>query len=68
MLQAVSGPAQFQVRTSETILARSANTCATRFDRFDSLLGSIGTRCMCHRASPCNFSHGLDWGRDSSDL
>eukprot|EP00969_Alexandrium_andersonii_P071948 3175236-Alexandrium_andersonii.AAC.1 len=29
------------------------NAGVARFDRFDSLLGSIGTRCTCHRAPPC---------------
>eukprot|EP00969_Alexandrium_andersonii_P033374 1457274-Alexandrium_andersonii.AAC.1 len=29
------------------ILACSMNVGVTRFDRFDSLLGSIGTRCVC---------------------
>eukprot|EP00969_Alexandrium_andersonii_P028867 1260371-Alexandrium_andersonii.AAC.1 len=31
---------------------------ATRFDRFDSLLGSIATRFMCHRVPPCEFPSG----------
>eukprot|EP00969_Alexandrium_andersonii_P292907 12945306-Alexandrium_andersonii.AAC.1 len=40
---AVSGPAQFRVRTPEGSLACSSNVGATRLDRFDSLPGSIGT-------------------------
>eukprot|EP00969_Alexandrium_andersonii_P027861 1215849-Alexandrium_andersonii.AAC.1 len=51
--EVISGPAQFQVRTPEAILALSIYIGATRFDRFDSLLGSIGTRFMCHRVPPC---------------
>eukprot|EP00969_Alexandrium_andersonii_P039028 1711162-Alexandrium_andersonii.AAC.1 len=30
----------------------SINAGATRFDRFYSPLGSIGTRCSCHRVAP----------------
>eukprot|EP00969_Alexandrium_andersonii_P269132 11895177-Alexandrium_andersonii.AAC.1 len=33
--------------------ACSISAGAARLDRFDSLLGSIGTRCMCHRVPPC---------------
>eukprot|EP00969_Alexandrium_andersonii_P273323 12080528-Alexandrium_andersonii.AAC.1 len=51
-VQAVSGPAQFQIRTPRAILACSMHVGATRFDRFDSLPGSIGTRCTCRRAPP----------------
>eukprot|EP00969_Alexandrium_andersonii_P224774 9926932-Alexandrium_andersonii.AAC.1 len=51
-VEAVLGPAQFQVRTPTAISAFSNIVDATRFDRFDSLLGSIGTRCTCHRVSP----------------
>eukprot|EP00969_Alexandrium_andersonii_P148866 6582147-Alexandrium_andersonii.AAC.1 len=53
--EAVSGPAQFQVRTPETSLAVSINVGATRFDRFDSLLVSIDTRFPCHRVPPCRW-------------
>eukprot|EP00969_Alexandrium_andersonii_P223423 9868526-Alexandrium_andersonii.AAC.1 len=52
MLLSVSGPEQFQVRTPDAVLAFSVNGCTARFDRFDSLLDSIGTRCMCHRVHP----------------
>eukprot|EP00969_Alexandrium_andersonii_P079882 3521626-Alexandrium_andersonii.AAC.1 len=31
----------------EAVFACSINADAARFDRFDSLLGSIGTRCIC---------------------
>eukprot|EP00969_Alexandrium_andersonii_P302144 13355940-Alexandrium_andersonii.AAC.1 len=41
--EAVSEPAQFQARTPEAILVVSMNAGATRFDRFDSLFGSIDT-------------------------
>eukprot|EP00969_Alexandrium_andersonii_P085937 3788628-Alexandrium_andersonii.AAC.1 len=34
---------------SEMCIRDSA--AATRFYRFDPLLGSIGTRCMCHRVT-----------------
>eukprot|EP00969_Alexandrium_andersonii_P237648 10490613-Alexandrium_andersonii.AAC.1 len=50
--QAVLGPAQFQVRTREVIFAFSINVGLARFDRFDTLLGSIGSRLTCHRAPP----------------
>eukprot|EP00969_Alexandrium_andersonii_P256320 11331878-Alexandrium_andersonii.AAC.1 len=43
----------------EAILACSANLGATRFDRFDSLLGSVGTRCTCHRVPPCKAASGI---------
>eukprot|EP00969_Alexandrium_andersonii_P023460 1024310-Alexandrium_andersonii.AAC.1 len=51
-VEAVSGPAQFQALAPEAILAFSMNVGATRFDRLDSLVGSIGIRCTCHRAPP----------------
>eukprot|EP00969_Alexandrium_andersonii_P112786 4984215-Alexandrium_andersonii.AAC.1 len=38
----MSGLAQFQVRTADGSLALSINAGATRFDRFDPQLGSIG--------------------------
>eukprot|EP00969_Alexandrium_andersonii_P159174 7031996-Alexandrium_andersonii.AAC.1 len=44
--------AQFQVRTREAILACSITAGATRFDRFDSLLSSIGSPFTCHRVPP----------------
>eukprot|EP00969_Alexandrium_andersonii_P338688 14969402-Alexandrium_andersonii.AAC.1 len=50
--EAVSGPAQFQVRTPEAVVALSIYDGATLFDRFASLPGSIGTRCTCHRVPP----------------
>eukprot|EP00969_Alexandrium_andersonii_P354026 15441221-Alexandrium_andersonii.AAC.1 len=34
------------------MLVFSISVGATRFDRFDSLLGSIGTRLRCHRVPP----------------
>eukprot|EP00969_Alexandrium_andersonii_P114387 5056631-Alexandrium_andersonii.AAC.1 len=36
-----------RVRTPEATLACSMCVGATRFERFDSLLGSLGTRCTC---------------------
>eukprot|EP00969_Alexandrium_andersonii_P197620 8730373-Alexandrium_andersonii.AAC.1 len=51
--EAVFGPAQFEFRTPEAVLDLSISIGATRFDRFDSLLGSIDTRCRCHRVPPC---------------
>eukprot|EP00969_Alexandrium_andersonii_P250525 11072246-Alexandrium_andersonii.AAC.1 len=39
--EAASGPAQFQVRTPAAFLTCSIDAGAARFDRFDSLLGSI---------------------------
>eukprot|EP00969_Alexandrium_andersonii_P012464 543381-Alexandrium_andersonii.AAC.1 len=36
----------------EAILAFSINVGATRFDRFDSLLGSIDTLVTSHRVPP----------------
>eukprot|EP00969_Alexandrium_andersonii_P095122 4201741-Alexandrium_andersonii.AAC.1 len=42
-VEAIPGLAQFQVRTAEAILAVSLSVDATRFDRFNSLLGSIGS-------------------------
>eukprot|EP00969_Alexandrium_andersonii_P277202 12253093-Alexandrium_andersonii.AAC.1 len=47
-----SGPAQILVRTPEASLACSIYAGSTRFDRFDSLLGSIDTRCARHRVPP----------------
>eukprot|EP00969_Alexandrium_andersonii_P150638 6661355-Alexandrium_andersonii.AAC.1 len=34
------------------VWAFSIHVGATRFDRLDSLLGSIRTRCTCHRVPP----------------
>eukprot|EP00969_Alexandrium_andersonii_P366142 15467795-Alexandrium_andersonii.AAC.1 len=50
--KAVSRPAQLQVRTLGAIVACSIIVGVARFDRFDSLLGSIGTRCTCRRIPP----------------
>eukprot|EP00969_Alexandrium_andersonii_P209395 9248530-Alexandrium_andersonii.AAC.1 len=50
--EAVSGPAQVQVRTPQAIFAFSINAGSTRLDRFDSLLDSIGLRFACHRVPP----------------
>eukprot|EP00969_Alexandrium_andersonii_P170046 7518082-Alexandrium_andersonii.AAC.1 len=49
---AVLGTAQLQVRTLEAVFACSIDVGATRFDRFDSLLGSISVQCTCHRVPP----------------
>eukprot|EP00969_Alexandrium_andersonii_P342641 15145524-Alexandrium_andersonii.AAC.1 len=50
--EAVLGPAQFQVRTPEAMRACSITTGATRFDRLDLLLGSIGIWLTRHRVPP----------------
>eukprot|EP00969_Alexandrium_andersonii_P210362 9292731-Alexandrium_andersonii.AAC.1 len=54
MLRPVLGPCSSRFERLKHILAFSVNAGATRFDRFDSLPGSIGTRCTCHRVPPCH--------------
>eukprot|EP00969_Alexandrium_andersonii_P144073 6371309-Alexandrium_andersonii.AAC.1 len=61
MLRSFLGPAQFQVRTPAAMLTCPIHAGAAPFDRFDSLLGSIGTRCTRRRTPPrppC--AHGPD--------
>eukprot|EP00969_Alexandrium_andersonii_P157781 6973022-Alexandrium_andersonii.AAC.1 len=61
-------PTHIQVRTPDAILACSINVGAARFDRFDSLLGSIGTRCTCHRVPPWENAWSEHPGRGGLSL
>eukprot|EP00969_Alexandrium_andersonii_P163139 7212726-Alexandrium_andersonii.AAC.1 len=51
-IEVALGAVQFQFRTPEACVGCSISGGATRSDRFDSLVGSIGTRCACHRVPP----------------